>query len=113
MIATVDASGDVTVRTHGDITHLCPFRDEVDRGRIDISWRVDGQTIELHSLRDYLDGYATSALSHEAITDRIRHDLSVLPGVVLLAVTTRWTTADMEVACATSPTPLAPVCVTP
>lgn len=104
MIKTVPSSGDVTVTTYADLTHLCPFVDEVDRGTVKLTWRVDGQTLELHSVRAYLDGFATSRLSHEEVTNRIGHDIASIPGVELIEVTTAWDTAGMEVTCATSPT---------
>jgi NADPH-dependent 7-cyano-7-deazaguanine reductase QueF len=96
-----DAETEVTVTA--DMQHLCPFVDEVDFGTIAITWQCDGATLELHSLREYLDGFKDSELSHEALTDLIRHDLSVIPGVDLASVTTTWQTAGMGVTCSTSP----------
>lgn len=105
MIETVHADGDVTVTVRGGLLHLCPFRDETDVGGVEIVWRVDGMTLELHSLTDYLDAFANSRMSHEEITDRIRHDLSTIDGIKLVSVVTDWNTAGLEVSCATSPTP--------
>lgn len=101
---TVPSSADVTVTATGPIVHLCPHVDEIDYGHITITWRVEGQTFELHALAEYLRGFRKSRISHEEITDRIRHDLSVVDGLALLAVETTWKTAGMEVACGTSPT---------
>lgn len=104
ILAVPDTSA-VTITATGAITHLCPHVDEVDNGRISITWRVDGQTYELHSLAAYLRSFKDSRLSHEALTDRIRHELSVVDGIELVAVETTWTTAGLGVTCSTSPTP--------
>lgn len=104
---TEDCDADVTVTTSGPLTHLCPFRDEVDHGSITLVWRCAGATLELHTLRDYLTSWELCTLSHEEITDRIRHDLSVVVGIELLSVETTWHTAGMEVQCSFSPTPAA------
>lgn len=104
MIRTVEVDGDTTVTAWGDLSHLCPYRDETDNGRVRVVWQTEGQTIELHSLADYFASYADSRMSHEEITDRIRHDLSTILGLTLLMVTTEWDTAGLEVVCATSPT---------
>jgi NADPH-dependent 7-cyano-7-deazaguanine reductase QueF len=96
-------AADVDVTVTADLQHLCPFVDEVDRGSITISWRCNGETLELHSLREYLDGFKDSELPHEALTDLIRHDLSVMARIDLISVTTTWQTAGMGVTCSTSP----------
>ena len=101
---TVPCDADVTMTAAGDLMHLCPFVDEVDRGRITITWQTFGQTFELHALADYLRGFKDSAISHEQITDRIRHDLATVDGLALVSVGTTWETAGMEVRCSTSPT---------
>lgn len=103
--ATVPDTSDVTVTATGDLRHRCPHIDEVDQGLTTITWRVEGQTLELHTLAAYLHGFENAALSHEQLTDRIRHDLSSLPGIELTSVTTTWLTAGLEVSCSTSPTP--------
>jgi len=88
-----------------EVQHLCPFVEEVDNGTITVMWRTNGATFELHSLREYLDGFKDSEISHEMLTDRIRHDLSAMQGVKIVAVESTWDTAGMEVQCYTSPTP--------
>jgi NADPH-dependent 7-cyano-7-deazaguanine reductase QueF len=100
----VDCAADVTMTVTAPVRHLCPFVNEVDEGFITITWRVDGATLELHSLADYLREFKDSELSHEAFTDRVSHDLSLIAGVDLVTVQTTWTTAGMEVKCSTSPT---------
>jgi NADPH-dependent 7-cyano-7-deazaguanine reductase QueF len=103
---SVGSGADVQVTATADLQHLCPFVDEVDHGTITIAWHCNGATLELHSLREYLDGFKDSELSHEALTDLIRHDLSVIARIDLISVTTTWQTAGMEVTCSTSPTPV-------
>ena len=105
MIRTALSTADVTLTAIAPLVHRCPFVDEVDNGTVTISWRVDGQTFELHSLRAYLDRFRDAEISHEAITDRIRHDLATTLGLADVTVTTTWDTAGMEVTCSTSPTP--------
>lgn len=102
--STVEDSSDVTVSVTADLRHLCPHVAEIDYGTTTIAWRVNGQTYELHSLAEYLRGFKDAAISHEQITDRIRHDLSVVVGIELLSVETTWETAGMEVRCASTPT---------
>jgi NADPH-dependent 7-cyano-7-deazaguanine reductase QueF len=99
----VPATADVRVTATSPIQHLCPFVDEVDNGTITITWRTNGATFELHSLRKYISGFKVSEISHEALTDLIRHDLSTERGISLISVESSWTTADMEVQCFTSP----------
>lgn len=112
-IVTVADSSDVVITASGKLRHLCPHVDEIDHGSVSITWRVEGKTYELHSLAEYLSSYADARISHEQITDRIRHDLSVEPGIELLSVETTWLTAGLEVSCATSPTRRTNGCVTP
>lgn len=103
-VRTVEDSSDVTLTATTDLRHRCPHVDETDIGRVTITWRVLGKSYELHSLAKYLDGFRDSILSHEQITDRIRHDLSVVREIELISVNTTWVTAHMEVTCSTSPT---------
>jgi NADPH-dependent 7-cyano-7-deazaguanine reductase QueF len=101
---TVSCGADVSMAISAPLQHLCPFVDEVDHGTVEIAWATTGATLELHSLREYLDGFEDAQMSHEELTDRIRHDLSVIDGIDLISVETTWETAGMEVTCSTSPT---------
>lgn len=103
---TVPSDADVTMTTRGALTHQCPHFPETDQGHITITWRVLSKTLELHSLAEYLREFKDATISHEQITDRIRHDLATLPGIDLISVVTTWDTAGMEVSCSTSPTPV-------
>ena len=97
----------VTVTVTASMTHLCPFVDEVDHGTITITWQPDtegGHTIELHSLRAYLDGFAEDRIAHEDLTRRVADDLDTLPGLTVTAVESGWLTAGMGVRCSTTPT---------
>lgn len=104
MNLTVEDSSDVTMSIRGRLEHRCPHREERDEGHIEIVWRIEGRTFELHALRDYLDAFASCRLSHEEITDSIRNNLSAIPEISLISVQTYWHTAGMEVQCSTSPT---------
>jgi NADPH-dependent 7-cyano-7-deazaguanine reductase QueF len=79
------------------IQHMCPHRAEVDNGTITVSWFVKNWTIELHSLKAYLGGWAHKTLSHEALVAQIGRDLSRL-NVYDVTVTSSWETAGMAVA---------------
>ena len=96
-IELVPCDSDVTVKVSGDLTHQCPYRDEADHGHVEIAWTADGNTFELHSLNAYLAAWRDARLSHEQVTDRIRHDLSTVEGVTNVQVATKWKTAGMEV----------------
>jgi len=94
--STVPAA-DVTVVITSPITHRCPYADETDHGHIDLTWRCAGRTLELHSLRAWLDEWAVSVISHENLTDVILHILGTIEGIEDVTVTTRWATAGMNV----------------
>jgi NADPH-dependent 7-cyano-7-deazaguanine reductase QueF len=106
VIETKPCDADVIVTVTSDLEHRCPYRNEHDHGRVTIVYRIDGQALELHSLRAWLGGFREATASHEEVTDRIRLDLSAMPGIELLSVVSEWTTARMEVSCSTSPIPV-------
>lgn len=96
----VKAVVDITV--YRELRHLCPFKGELDIGRVKIELcSADGWTTELHSLDEYLQAFAILEISHEELTDVIAVDTRAI------RVTTYWRTAGMEVRCSTSPTPAA------
>jgi len=94
---TVSTQSNVTVSVASPLRHTCPFVDEVDDGFVDISWRCNGASIELHSLRAWLDQWSDCDDSHEEITDAIVHTLGSLSGIKDVSVVTYWTTAGMSV----------------
>jgi len=98
---------DVTLTATAPLRHLCPFVEEVDDGAVTIAWSTCGNTIELHSLAEYLKQFADWRISHEALTDQIKHDIDGVPGIYATSVSTAWKTAGMDVACSTSRTPAA------
>jgi NADPH-dependent 7-cyano-7-deazaguanine reductase QueF len=85
-----------TVTVASPLQHLCPFKDEVDRGTVTVEFAVDGLTFELHELSAYFGSFAGETISHEALTGRIFTDLSS-NGLAVLGVTTEWVTAGMHV----------------
>lgn len=79
------------------IRHLCPFKDEIDDGFVTITWSVSaGQTLELHSLCEYLDSFEGIEVSHEDITAWIMDAISSA-GMSGVRVSTSWVTAGMDV----------------
>jgi len=100
----VPTTAGVRMTVTADVQHLCPFVNEVDNGAVTVTWQANGATFELHSLRDYLNGFKNSEISHEMLTDRILRDLSTTQGVEIVSVESTWDTAGMEVQCSTLPT---------
>jgi NADPH-dependent 7-cyano-7-deazaguanine reductase QueF len=80
------------------VVKICPFSPEVDQGTVEISFHVNGQTMELHGLAAYLRAFAGQPVSHEDFTGDV-HDYvsSRLDGMV--RVVSRWRTAGGEVTC--------------
>lgn len=97
----VETEAEVTVVVTSALVHLCPHVEEVDYGTVKISWRTDGKTIELHSLRAWLQSFSNVVVSHEQITDLVREDLAALDGIADVGVETSWRTAGMDVSCST------------
>lgn len=102
---TVPCDNAVAVTITSPLRHLCPFVNEVDYGTVTVTWQTIGATYELHSLAEYLRGFKDSEMSHESITDRIRHDLAACSDLDVVSVETTWTTAGMGVSCSSTPIP--------
>lgn len=99
-LETIPASPEpVAMSVDARLVHQCPVVAETDRGRVMVSWFTQGATLELHALAAYLDGFADVTISHEDLTDRIRHDLEGVAGIAGIRVATSWTTAGMAVVC--------------
>lgn len=98
---TVPIEAAAWLRTTAPMQHMCPFVDEVDNGTVTIGWHADGWTLELHSLRAYLDTFSDREVSHEELTEEIRAELSTIHGIEGVTVSTTWRTAGMEVQCST------------
>jgi len=95
----VPVEANVTLTTTADIQHMCPFVQEVDNGTVTITWETEGWTLELHSLRDYLNTFRDREISHEELTEEIRAELNSRHGINIKSVKTTWRTAGMEVRC--------------
>jgi len=96
-LKTVPVEANVTLTTTADIQHMCPFVNEVDNGTVTITWDADGWTIELHSLRAYLNTFHAREISHEELTDEIRAEIGFHHGINNVKVESTWRTAGMEV----------------
>lgn len=101
-VVPIEANATLTVTA--PIQHLCPFVQEIDNGTIAITWDAQGWTLELHSLRAYLNIFHNLEISHEELTDEIRAELGSHHGIENVTVKTTWRTAGMEVRCFSSPT---------
>jgi NADPH-dependent 7-cyano-7-deazaguanine reductase QueF len=93
----------INISATAELRHQCPFVLETDAGSVTINWSTCGNTIELHSLAEYLHQFATWEISHEDLTDQIKHDIDGVQGIFATSVSTTWETAGMDVACSTSP----------
>jgi NADPH-dependent 7-cyano-7-deazaguanine reductase QueF len=87
----VNAQG-VAVRASFPATHTCPFREEKDEGTVTVEWMVGDQTLELHALREHLDGLDEWEVSHEEYTLHLWTEIRSL-GFNGVRVTSRWDTA--------------------
>lgn len=106
-VTTVPIEATVTMSATAGIQHMCPFVHEVDNGTVAITWKAEGWTIELHSLRAYLSTFADREISHEELTEEIRAETSSHHGINNVSVTSSWRTAGTGITCI-SPTPVAP-----
>jgi NADPH-dependent 7-cyano-7-deazaguanine reductase QueF len=71
--------------------------DEEDQGTVTLEWDVTVETVELHSLADYLTGFSDQQISHEELVRRIKTDVTEL-GLSNVRVTGEFMTAGMFVA---------------
>jgi NADPH-dependent 7-cyano-7-deazaguanine reductase QueF len=71
--------------------------DEVDEGTVELAWRTDGGTLELHSVRAWLDTYADREIAHEDLTEELHAELAAMPKIDDVQVTTHWNTAGFTV----------------
>jgi NADPH-dependent 7-cyano-7-deazaguanine reductase QueF len=104
---TVPCPAAVRVTVTMSARHLCPFKPEVDRGEMEISWRTDGNTIELHALAALLASQAQWVISHEEFTAWLTGELSALDGLTVETVTSRWVTAGGQVSVSSQTTGIA------
>jgi NADPH-dependent 7-cyano-7-deazaguanine reductase QueF len=104
-VRVVPCESGTSVTVRASLTHQCPYVAEIDHGYIVVTWISETATFELHALREYLYTFELEAISHEALTQRIRRELDATAGLRVTAVETAWRTAGMEITCTTSPTP--------
>lgn len=79
-----------------NVQKVCPYQDEVDTGRAEVTYDVSGgDGPELHDLSRELerkcDAVADQPKSHEAFTRWLLHETGARD------VVTRWRTADLDV----------------
>lgn len=80
-------------------TKLCPYVDEVDEGRVALTFKIkDGQDEgpELHALAHRLALTSGQRVSHEVYTQALYH---YYEAVGCVKVVSEWVTAGMEVRC--------------
>lgn len=80
----------MTVVVTSPITHLCPFRDEIDHGTVEFTF--NGKAPELHRLAAVLGDYANEAISHESLTAQLGLFYPEAASIV-----THWITAGCQV----------------
>jgi NADPH-dependent 7-cyano-7-deazaguanine reductase QueF len=101
IVKTAPIEATVQMSATADIQHLCPFVQEVDNGTVTVTWEAAGWTLELHSLRAYLNTFMDREIAHEELTEEIRAELSSAHGINNVTVNSSWHTAGMEISCFT------------
>lgn len=91
-----DSGAPATVTVTVDVVHMCPFKDEVDEGSLTVVFEVADQTIELHSLKRWLDTLDEWKVTHEGFTFHVKDTLQTV-GVRVRRCETIWDTAGMYV----------------
>lgn len=91
----------VRITVTSPASHLCPFRDEVDDGTVQVSWTTSqGETLELHTLAQLIRGRAGTEISHEQWTADLVDMINAGAKVADLTVSSQWSTAGMSVSVA-------------
>lgn len=72
-INTYDANTDSEVSLRASLRALCPENSEPDDYRLKIDYIPDGQVVEYHSLRAWLDGFRDVEIPDHELRDAI-HD---------------------------------------
>jgi NADPH-dependent 7-cyano-7-deazaguanine reductase QueF len=103
-LKAVAASPACRVTVKGELNHRCPFADEADYGDVAITWTTTAVTVELHSLRAWLDTWTRIAISHEALIQAVASAVAEL-GVANVSVEATYETAGMEVTVSAVPHP--------
>ena len=80
----------VIEHTNEEFTSVCPKTGQPDFGRIILRYCPDRTCVELKSLKLYYQTYRSEGIYYEAVTNRIRDDLTALLSPRWLQVTTEW-----------------------
>lgn len=73
-----------------EFTSLCPRTGQPDFGRIVLRYCPDETCVELKSLKLYYQSYRNEGIFYEAVTNRIRDDLTEVLSPQWLQVVTEW-----------------------
>jgi NADPH-dependent 7-cyano-7-deazaguanine reductase QueF len=77
----------VRITVTAQISHLCPFKDEIDIGHVRL---VYSEPTELAALAEYLRSFTDQVVTHEVLTQEIAKHTGA-------EVTTWWTTSGLHV----------------
>ena len=73
-----------------EFTSVCPKTGHPDFGQVILRYCPDERGVELKSLKLYYQSYRNEGIFYEAVTNRIRDDLTTLMAPRWLVVTTDW-----------------------
>ncbi len=74
-----------------EFTSVCPRTGHPDFGRVTLRFCPDRRCVELKSLKLYYQSYRNEGIFYEAVTNRIRDDLTAVMQPRWLVLTTEWT----------------------
>jgi NADPH-dependent 7-cyano-7-deazaguanine reductase QueF len=77
----------VKILIMAQVSHLCPYKDEIDIGRICLEL---AEPTELYALAEYLRSFTDQVITHEAMTQEIAKHTNA-------RVVTYWTTAGLSI----------------
>lgn len=97
MKLNVPCSARVRVSTTSAAEHLCPYKDEADKGTVEIAWTTGSETVELHALAALVRARESTRISHEQWTEDLAMTISNSVDVHDVAVTSRWSTGGLSV----------------
>lgn len=73
-----------------EFTSLCPKTGHPDFGRITLRYVPERSCVELKSLKLYYQSYRNDGIFYEAVTNRIRDDLTAAIAPRWLQIVTEW-----------------------
>lgn len=74
------------VFTYREFICRCPINGGTDRATIRIEFTTDGSTVELGSLKEYMDGFRDEPMLHEDVTALIAEDVAATVGTTVTVV---------------------------